>query len=200
MNSKRIKNYPLFFLSGALFIILIGLFALSPAVVSELSLYFDRYNTVESILGSNEQLLPEGVEKGFISRVVDGDTAVLQDGRTIRILYIDTPETVKPNSPIECYGPEASSFSKKVLERKPVLLRYDKQKLDRYGRHLMIVYFDGVDTNDIERSFNAIMIREGYATVSIYSPNNQFENELKKIENDAKANNKGLWKDCVNKN
>ena len=196
MNSTKIKNYPLFALAACLFVVILGLLALSPSVISELSVYIDRQNLVNSIISSDPNL-PEGVEKGFISRVVDGDTAVLQDGRTIRLLYIDTPETVKPNSPIECYGPEASSFAKKTLDKRPVLLKYDKVKLDRYGRHLMIVFFDGVDTRDTSKSFNAIMVREGYATVKTYKPNTTYEEDLKKVENTAKANNAGLWKDCV---
>jgi len=82
---------------------------------------------------------------GTVARVVDGDTVIVQAGsRTldVRLLGIDTPETVDPRRPVGCYGPEASAYTKHLLTGRPVRLVYDRQLHDVYGRWLAYVYLE----------------------------------------------------------
>jgi micrococcal nuclease len=82
------------------------------------------------------------------TRVVDGDTIILSNGEKVRLIGVDTPETVRPNTPVEYYGKEASAFTKKMVEGKPVRLEYDWQQRDKYGRLLAYVYLmDGTFIN-----------------------------------------------------
>jgi micrococcal nuclease len=140
------------------------------------------------VLGGKEQT-------GIINRVVDGDTIVLEDGRTIRYLYIDTPETKKPNTPVMCYGPEASAFNSAFTGAKVQLIQ-DKEAQDRYGRDLRIVFLEGRNTNDISQSLNAQLVKQGMARVKIYKPNDTYEKELREIELTAQKEKKGAWKTC----
>ena len=82
------------------------------------------------------------------TRVVDGDTIILSNGEKVRLIGVDTPETVRPNTPVEYYGKEASAFTKKMVEGKDVKLEYDWQQRDKYGRLLAYVYLmDGTFLN-----------------------------------------------------
>jgi micrococcal nuclease len=139
----------------------------------------------------------EGIETAKIQRVVDGDTIELDDGRKVRLLNMDTPETVKPSTPVQCYGKEASDFSKKVLTDKVVQLVSDKDPNDRYGRSLRMVYLQGKDTSKVEESYNAELVRNGFARVKSYSPNKTFEKPLLAIEEEARSKKIGVWS-CPN--
>ena len=138
----------------------------------------------------------EGIEKAKIKKVVDGDTATLEDGRKVRFLYIDTPETVKDNTPVMCFGPEASTMTKKLLEGKQVWLRSDKEKTDQYGRDLRLIFLAGENTDEPEKSVNAILVKGGFARARFYKPNFAFEREFKQYESDAKSKNLGVWGNC----
>ncbi|NJS40804.1 hypothetical protein HC766_00145 [Candidatus Gracilibacteria bacterium] len=91
----------------------------------------------------NKKVLGANVETAKVNRVIDGDTIVLEDGRTIRLLNVDTPETKKPGVPIMCYGTESSKFLTALLEERQVQLIKDEESTDRYGRDLRFVYLDG---------------------------------------------------------
>jgi micrococcal nuclease len=83
------------------------------------------------------------VERVVVPRVVDGDTIELVlDGREIhvRLIGIDTPETVAPGEPVECYGPQASAYTKRRLEGRTVGLEFDVEREDQYGRTLAYVW------------------------------------------------------------
>ena len=88
----------------------------------------------------------KGKEKSIVDRVVDGDTFVAKKSNgeqiKVRLIGVDTPETVKPNTPVQPYGKEASNYSKQHLNNKDVYLEYDKEKEDRYGRTLAYVWLD----------------------------------------------------------
>src|SRR5690242_16918136 len=95
---------------------------------------------------------------GVVSRVVDGDTVIVRAGGRdlrVRLLGIDTPETVDPDRPVGCFGPEASAYTKHLLTGRSVSLVYDRELHDRYGRLLAYVYVQG-------RFVNAALIRLGY--------------------------------------
>ena len=80
---------------------------------------------------------------GVVERVVDGDTVIVRAGGgalRVRLLGIDTPETVDPDRPVGCFGPEASAYTKHLLTGRSVSLVYDRELHDRYGRLLAYVY------------------------------------------------------------
>ena len=140
----------------------------------------------------------DGIEKSQVRRVVDGDTVELTNGQKIRLLNIDTPETVKANTPVMCYGPEASTFTKKLLTDKMVQLTADKEADDKYGRGLRFIFLDGVDTSNVENSINAELVKNGFARMVVYKPNNTYAKEFQTWENEAKSKKLGLWGSCKN--
>ena len=127
----------------------------------------------------------------------DGDTiSVDMNGKKekVRFIGVDTPETHKPNAPVQCYGPAASAFTKNVIGAKKVRLEADplSTNRDRYDRLLRYVYLpDGTLVN--ER-----LIRDGYGFYYSYFPfkkSGQFEI----AQNKARAENKGVWGNCTPK-
>lgn len=125
-----------------------------------------------------------------VVRVIDGDTFIANtEGRKqrIRLLLVDTPETVHPNKPVQPFGKEASDFSKKTLKDQKVQLEFDKKKRDRYGRLLAYVYLkDGT-------SFNQTLLVKGFARVTVFPPNEKHKKEYKEAEKKAKQKHRGLW-------
>jgi micrococcal nuclease len=159
------------------------------------------YLASESKLGIDEFFSPKitanSVSDSYkVKHVVDGDTIELEDKTKIRILYLDTPESVKPETPVKCYGNEAKAYTTNLLNGKKVKLVADKEKKDQYGRDLRIVFEEGVDTAIFENSVNAKLVRNGYARAKFFSPNRTFEPQMKKLEKLAKSENLGLWAKC----
>ncbi|MEK3884431.1 thermonuclease family protein [Paenibacillus sp. PL2-23] len=127
-----------------------------------------------------------------VSGFVDGDTFKIQVGdedTTIRMLYIDTPETKKPNTPVQPFGPEASEFTKQRLEQSgEVKLTFDKELKDIYDRTLAVVELkDGSILNEL-------LLMEGLAKVLIVEPNVKMENVYKQLEQSAKQSGIGIWR------
>ena len=133
-----------------------------------------------------------------ILQVVDGDTIDVRIGgrdERVRLIGIDTPETKKPNSPIECYGPEASAFTASLLPVGSVVrIERDVVGRDDYGRLLGYVHLltdHGADT-----FVNMEIIRRGYATPLTIEPNSVFAPEFAQAARDAEAAGLGLWTAC----
>ncbi|HEV7917971.1 MAG TPA: thermonuclease family protein [Solirubrobacterales bacterium] len=127
-----------------------------------------------------------------VTRVVDGDTIVVSaGGRTHRVRYIgvDTPETVKPNAPVECFGNRASKFNHELIEGKTVKLVPDREPRDRYGRALAYVYLG-------DRFVNAELVKRGLARTLEIDPNTSKASYLAQLERVAIRTNKGLWGAC----
>ena len=126
----------------------------------------------------------------FVERVVDGDTIIVEGVGRVRLIGVDTPETVHPNRPVEFYGKEASAFTKGLLEGKQVRLEYDQERTDRYGRTLAYVYLtDGTFVN-------AEIIRRGYGHAYTRFPFRHME-AFRQFEREARNNRRGLWGDVV---
>lgn len=124
------------------------------------------------------------------TRVVDGDTIILSNGEKVRLIGVDTPETVRPNYPVEYYGKEASAFTKKMAEGKPVRLEYDWQQRDKYGRLLAYVYLmDGT-------FINAEIIQQGYGHAYTRFPF-KFLDQFRQYEKEAREAKRGLWADVM---
>lgn len=131
----------------------------------------------------------------FVIRAVDGDTlAVKLDGDDrelkVRLLGVDTPETVDPRKAVQCFGKEASAFTKSLVEGKRVRLDPDPlaDEVDKYGRLLRnVILEDG-------RDVNALLIQEGYAYAYLSFPLNPIRKaELKRLQSEAEAAKRGLW-------
>ena len=160
-------------------------------VIAAIGIYF---------FGLQDQQDDSGLISGIVSRVVDGDTAVIQvDGeeRRVRFLGVDTPETVHPNKPVQFYGKEASNFTKSQLTGKRVWLEYDASPQDRYNRHLAYIWTakpGAIDEAAIRRDmFNAKLLLGGYAKVMIIKPNKKYEVLFRQFEKEARSAHKGLW-------
>ena len=127
-----------------------------------------------------------------ITHVVDGDTLDLDmDGKRVRVrlIGINTPETVDPRRAVECFGKEASNKAKEILSGKWVSVEPDPSQdaYDKYGRKLLYVYsVDGT-------LFNKQMIEEGYAFEYTYRYPYKYQQEFKTAEHEARIHERGLW-------
>lgn len=161
-------------LVGAL-VVTMGLFAVATATAS----------------CANQSLEP-GVAR--VVKVVDGDTleVELDTGRErVRLLGIDTPETVHPTKPVECFGPEASARMKELAPPGTELrLERDAELRDRFGRLLAHAYLP--DGTFINRS----MLADGYATTLFIDPNRAHRQDFSAAEADARRQGLGLWSVC----
>ena len=133
-----------------------------------------------------------------VKRVGDGDTLVLDDGQDtrVRLIGVDTPETVKPRGRVEPWGKEASDFSKKSLTGKAVFLEYDEEKEDHYGRTLAYVWTE--DPRKSERPkeeilYNYQLVASGYARERAYEPNTKYQSLLHEGEIVAMDHVRGIW-------
>lgn len=125
-------------------------------------------------------------QKAFVTRVIDGDTIVIESGYRIRYIGINTPETKHPEKPVEYFGKEALEFNKNLVMGKEIILEYDAQKLDKYGRLLAYVYVDGIFVN-------AKLAEEGYAQVFTMPPNIKYVDLFLGMQKKARADKKGFW-------
>ena len=129
-----------------------------------------------------------------VLRVVDGDTiAVRLDGRTERVRYIgiDTPESVKPGTPVQCFAKRASAANAALVAGRSVRLVGDAERRDRYGRVLAYVY------REPDGAFvNAQLVREGYARTLTIAPNVAHARELADLARAARQAHRGLWNAC----
>jgi micrococcal nuclease len=133
-------------------------------------------------------------EKGKVVRVVDGDTIhVAVGGREEKVRYIgvDTPESVKPGTPVQCFAKRASAYNARLVEGERVRLVLDAEHRDRYGRLLAYVYRarDGLFVN-------AALVRGGYAVVLTIPPNVAHAGEFRQMAATARRKGRGLWSSC----
>ena len=129
----------------------------------------------------------------LVTRVVDGDTVEAQiDGEVedVRYIGVDTPETVKPGEPVQCFGPQASAFNHRLVEGRRVRLVFGVERRDVYGRLLAYVYLE-------ERFVNASLIRRGLARTLTIPPNDRFAPRFEGLELRAARAGRGLWGACT---
>ena len=136
------------------------------------------------------EVLPFGLYQ--VVRVVDGDTIVVtmhEKSVTVRLIGVNTPETVDPRNPVQCFGREASDFLKGLLSEKNVLLQTDSSQdmYDRYNRLLAYVFLeDGTNVN-------LSLIAQGYAYEYTYDKPYQYQEDFRKAQETAEKETKGLW-------
>jgi micrococcal nuclease len=146
----------------------------------------------EDIRNTEEETSDVSTLRYTVTSVSDGDTIkVLIDGKTetVRLIGVDTPETKDPRKAVQCYGAEASAYTKTMLLSKSVSLAQDdsQQNRDKYGRLLRYVFLED-GTN-----FNEQLIRAGYAYEYTYRTPYQYQAVFKQAEQAARANSVGLW-------
>jgi micrococcal nuclease len=131
---------------------------------------------------------------GRVLRVVDGDTIQVQVGgrpEKVRYIGVDTPESVKPGTPVQCYAKRASAYNEHLIAGKRVRLVYDAERRDRYGRLLAYVYRrrDGLFVN-------AALVRGGYARVLTIPPDDAHAGEFRRLAAGAQRAGRGMWSAC----
>jgi micrococcal nuclease len=136
---------------------------------------------------------PSGPVSARVTHVVDGDTidVAMPDGEeeAVRYIGIDTPETVKPDTPVQCGGPKAHAVNERLVGDRSVTVRFDAERRDVYGRLLAYVYLG-------ERFVNAELVRRGLARTLTIPPNDRFADRFKRLEIAAARAGRGLWGAC----
>lgn len=149
---------------------------------------------VKEVIGTQSAVESLEGEKTLVVKVIDGDTIELENGNKVRLIGVDTPETVDPRRPIGCFGKEASNETKKLLLGKAVILQKDVSETDKYNRLLRYVYLPLKDGNTL--FVNDYLVRAGFARVSTYPPDVKFTEQFLKAEREAREKKKGLWGRC----
>jgi micrococcal nuclease len=138
----------------------------------------------------------ETAQDGFllVTKVVDGDTFWADDetskGIKVRLIGVDAPESRKTfKKEIGYFGKEAKAYLANLLDGKSVRLEFDLNRTDQYGRTLAYVFLqDGTFVN-------AELVKNGYAMVMTVPPNVKFADEFVKLQQEARENKRGLWKE-----
>ena len=147
--------------------------------------------------------VPEGIpaqaQAGVVEKIVDGDTLwvridepggplLANATHKIRLLEIDTPETVAPGRPIDCGGPQASAFAaRRMPVGSRVFLLADREDVDRYGRFLRYVWTEDGDF------FNLDAVRTGHARAVLFAPNDAYIEIMRAAEQRARSERLGVW-------
>ena len=138
-------------------------------------------------------LMPDNVRGPVtVTKVVDGDTIRVDDNgqrQTIRLIGMDTPESVDPRKPVQCFAHEASAQAETVLNGQSVYLETDpsQDSVDRYGRTLAYVWTES------GRLFNLDMMAEGYAHEYTYDLPYRYQQIFRAAEDHARTHERGLW-------
>jgi endonuclease YncB( thermonuclease family) len=128
----------------------------------------------------------ERLDADVVTRVVDGDTVILERIGRARLIGVDTPETVDPRTPVQRFGKEASEFTRRLVGSQQVRVAYDWDRRDRYQRTLVYLYLlDGTFVN-------AEIIRQGYGFAYTRFPF-KYMDEFVKLEREAREHARGLW-------
>src|SRR3954451_18490457 len=143
---------------------------------------------------------PTGPLTARVTHVVDGDTidVTLADGdeETVRYIGIDTPETVKPGTPVQCGGPEAHEVNDRLVYGRTVTLRFDAERRDVYGRLLAYVYLPPSRPGGRPLFVNAELARRGLARTLTIPPNDSFAPLFARLASRAGVRGRGLWGSC----
>src|SRR3989338_4054749 len=157
-------------------------------VVGDISTSISTVTDAESTI-----LAPQSGELVKVVRVVDGDTINVEiNGKTesVRYIGIDTPETVDPRKPVQCFGVEASKRNKELVEGKMVRLEKDITDRDKYNRLLRYVWVD-------DAFVNLILVTQGFAKSYSYPPDVEYQDLFVMAQKKAREDKLGLWTACT---
>jgi micrococcal nuclease len=175
---NKIKKV-VFFVAIVALPILIGIFSLSNKK--------ETFQIIPSPSPTLSQLsdLNSNFSYAKVTRVIDGDTIVIDSGQKIRYIGMNTPEVETS----ECFATVASEINKNLVLGKTVKLEKDVSETDKYGRLLRYVYVDDVFIDDY-------LVKNGYAKVMTLPPDTKYEDEFLGSQKYAKESNLGLWGKC----
>lgn len=154
--------------------------------------------TEDKILGksvSPEQV--QGKEIARVTRVIDGDTIEINirgETKKLRYIGVNTPETVDPRRPDECFGEEASKENKRLVEGKDIILEKDISETDQFNRLLRYIYLPLSDGSLL--FINDYLVRQGFANASTFPPDVKYYQQFLEAQQEARDNNRGLWGKC----
>jgi micrococcal nuclease len=144
---------------------------------------------------------PAGPVSVRVTHVVDGDTIDVRmpdgDEEAVRYIGIDTPETVKPDTPVQCGGPEAHDANERLVGGRIVTVRFDAEHRDVYGRLLAYVYLPQAGAAGRPLFVNAELVRRGLARTLTIPPNDSFASLFARLAARAGAAGRGLWGHCA---
>lgn len=196
-NENLSNNLKLLVISFLAIVLGIGLLVLGSAENASLPMPIKEEITPMSVTPKTipTQFYP-GVlgQQLLVVKVIDGDTIEIEGGQKVRLIGIDTPETVDPRRPVGCFGKEASSESTRVMEGKTVALVKDISETDRFGRLLRYVYVDIKEGEDL--FVNLYLVENGFARAATFPPDVKYSGQFKEAETEARENNRGLWNKC----
>lgn len=132
-----------------------------------------------------------------VTDVVDGDTIEIEylgEKKKLRLIGVNTPETVDPRRPVQCYGKEASDETKRILIGNNISLEKDISETDKYGRLLRYVYLKLDDGTLL--FVNDYLVRQGFAQASTYPPDVKYADRFLQAQSEAQNNKRGLWGKC----
>lgn len=167
--------------------ILLGLLLLATLLYQKETGVLPEWKTSSEAPPEATETAPDGVR---VVRVIDGDTFEIEGGERVRLIGVDTPETVKPNTPVECFGAESSAYLKNLIEGKVVRLVRDRTDRDRYARLLRYAYLGDVFVNEK-------IVREGYAEATAYRPDTREQAVLDAAEAEAREEKRGRFSDTA---
>ena len=135
------------------------------------------------IMGVEDQKVPL-LQEVLVTKVIDGDTIIVEGGEVVRYIGIDTPEKDQ-----ECFSRDATSKNEELVGGKLVRLEKDISERDRYQRLLKYVWSGDIFVNEY-------LVRQGYATAVSYPPDVKYQELFRQAEKEARENGSGLWKEC----
>ncbi|QDT65016.1 thermonuclease family protein [Calycomorphotria hydatis] len=123
-----------------------------------------------------------------VVRIVDGDTLIIDGGYRVRLIGVDTPESVHPDLPPQPYAEEASEYLRELISGKIVRLEFDQERTDRYGRLLAYLWLDGLLINEE-------IISQGYGKAVTHFPTSSYyKSRFRAAEAEARQAERGIWK------
>lgn len=149
-----------------------------------------------SFSSSNSKVIEQDVGKSVskaglvkVTRVIDGDTIEIEGGERVRYIGIDTPETLDPRKPVQCFGVESSKKNKELVEGKTVRLEKDITDRDKYNRLLRYVWLD-------DTLINLALVTGGFAYSYSYPPDIKYQDKFVAAQKEARETKVGLWSAC----
>ena len=148
------------------------------------------------LIGRTEDDRLDASLDGRVERVIDGDTIRVRldspaESRTVRYIGVDTPETVAPDRPVQCFGKAASDFNSRLVAGRRVTLVLGRERRDRYGRLLAYVRVHAGPLVEDE------LLRAGYARTLTIPPNDDRAAHFAALERRARGEHRGLWGACA---
>ncbi len=168
-------------------------------ILTVLQLFFNKNNPIPKI-----SLIPTNVPaptcrsqacltRTKVIRVIDGDTIEIKGKQKVRYIGINTPEiyhdTTGKKTGEQCFANESYFENKKLVEGKEIFIQKDVSEVDKYKRLLCYVWVGGTFVNDY-------LVRQGFAQVSTFPPDVKYQQQFLEAQEEAKVNNRGLWKEC----